>query len=146
MTVALILAGVALLFCALGGGFALGLHLFRPHIPRKKRIAWSAGLAALLPMIVPFAGFLTEGVDYGADGLNDLLLGSLALLSGTGIAAMVLCLPTAWWVTTRLERQDGGHDKLDGGDQGPAPLLENRSGQAENRSVTLDGSMEMQAG
>lgn len=146
MSLALILAGVALLFCALGGGFALGLHLFRPHMPRKKRIAWSAGLAALLPMIVPFAGFLTEGVDYVADDVNELLLGSLALLSATAIAAMVLCLPMAWWVTTRLERQDSGHDRLDGGDPGEARLLEGRSGQVDSRSVTLDDNMEMQAG
>lgn len=149
MTVALILAGVALLFIGLGGGFALGLHLFRPNMPRKKRIAWSAGLGALLPMIVPFAGFFTEGVDYVSDSMSNLLLGTLALLCLTGIAAMILCLPMAWWVTTRLEADETGPETPDDGDHsghGDAPLLEHGAQQPENTTVSLDGRTEPQAG
>ncbi len=141
MTVALILLAVAVLFAALGGGFALGLHLFRPHMPRKKRIAWSAGLAAFLPMILPFVGFLVEGADYTADGATDSLLGFLALLSAMVMAGLVFCLPSAWWVTSRMHgtAPHGADGDASGTDR---KVLEDRQ---EDRDVALDEKMEPRA-
>jgi len=50
--------------------------------------------------------------------MSNLLLGALALLCLTDIAAMILCLPMAWWVATRLEADEAGSDRPDDGGHG----------------------------
>ncbi len=140
MTATLIILAIAALFAALGGGLALGLHLFKRSMPRKKRIAWSAGLAAILPMIVPLVAFLIEGVAFSADEASEMVIGTLAILSTTAIAGFVLCLPAAWWVTTKLAVTGGDND--DGED---LPLLEDTHQLPETVDVTVNDRMAPQA-
>lgn|GEM_PF-1293481 len=104
MEIALLILGFLLILPALAGGLALGLHLFLPQWSEKKRITWSAGLASFLPMALPFAGFLGESPELIADEPQSFVLGLLSLVLATVIGGAVLCLPTAWYATSRLSR------------------------------------------
>ena len=107
MWVAIVLAMLALL-TALAAGLALGLHLFLPQWSERRRIRWSALVAVLVPMSVPLGGFLYEAPELLAEGGQDFVLGGLALICFTLIVTAVICLPSAWFVTTRLARGTGG--------------------------------------
>lgn len=106
---ALVLAVIA----ALSSGLALGLHLAVPQWSQRKRIMMAAGLAAFLPMSVAFGGFLIEEGPHLLEDGQTFSLGLLALLVVQVMLFAMICLPPAWFVSSRLE-----------GDENPEPLPE----------------------
>ena len=112
-----VLATLALLG-ALSGGTALGLNLLRPGWSRRRRIFTAAVFATLLPMTLPFGGFLLES---GIDDPNEWALGLTALIVLTAMIAAVVGLPAAWWATLRVERAEGRTPLL--ADDGPEQAL-----------------------
>ena len=101
--------GTLALLAALAGGTALGLNLLKPGWSRRRRIFAAAGFATMLPMALPFGGFLLES---GIDDMSEWALGFTALVVLTAIIAAVICLPAAWWATLRVEKAQNGHALL----------------------------------
>jgi len=97
------------LISAMSGGLALGMHLLFPHLAERRRIIWSAGIAAFLPMSLAFGGFFSDA--QVAD--EDFFLGMVALMLLSVIIFSVCCLPPAWWTTVRLGRRRELAPRLD---------------------------------
>lgn len=113
LVVFLSVLGTIVLFAGLAGGMALGLQLFAPRWSRNKRIGWATGLTVLTPMMLAFAGFFLDAAEYSPDGLDELVTGTLGLIAVTVILGVGLCLPSAWYVTSRLDRSQGDLPLLD---------------------------------
>lgn len=106
MDVALIaIAGIAI-FSALSGGLALGLHLFAPRWSARKRVTVATGLSGVLPMTLPITAFLFEAAGGGAVDGMEFTLALMALLLATLLISAAVCLPSAWFVSARLERRE----------------------------------------
>ena len=124
MDIALIVLGFFLLMPALAGAFSLGLHLLAPNWSHARRISWSTASAALLPMSLPLGGFLFESPSMIAnEGMDTFWMGLLALVVTMIVCGAVFCLPTAWFVTSRLDRGGKGGADIQLPDRSETPAM-----------------------
>ena len=97
---------VLAVIAALSAGMALGLHLLKPDWSERRRVLWSGTIAALLPMSVAFGGFFYGAEDVLSGGGEDFVIGLMALVALQVMLWAIICLPPAWFVTSRLSPKD----------------------------------------